>query len=138
VRRGLGRGRTLIGIGAIIAIIGVFLDWSTVGGEVLPPVTTTGFEGAGVLVFLASVAMLAVIVLPYASRTGHSSLDRYVTYLALLVIAAASLLVEVLGFWNAEQLGFPDRAPGLWLSGLGLILVLWGVAELFAERDTTQ
>jgi len=36
VRRGLGRGRTLIAIGGVLAVISMPLAWQTAGGIVLP------------------------------------------------------------------------------------------------------
>ena len=84
MRRGLGRGRALIGIGAVLALVGVgasvFSYALGVGhgcpggrsGEILTALNGRGFDGAGVLVFLASVAMLGVLVLPYASRNESS------------------------------------------------------------------
>jgi len=67
------------------------LPWLTVGGIVLSAQTANGFEGAGVVMFLASVGMLALIVLPYTTRTRRLAIDRPVAYLALLLIALAGL-----------------------------------------------
>ena len=138
MRRGIGRGHLLIGIGAVLTLAGMPLAWFTVGGEVLPAVSGNGFDGAGVLTFVAAVGMLALIVLPYASRSGRSSLDRPASFAALLAVGLGGLAVEVIELLNAEpsRLGWPDRAPGLWLAGLGMLIAAWGVAELFAERSS--
>ena len=90
MRRGLGRGRALIGIGAVVALIGVWFAWYTVGGEVLPAYSANGFDGAGVLVFFAAVGMLGVLALPYASRNGSSGLDRAAVYAALVLVGRSS------------------------------------------------
>jgi hypothetical protein len=137
VRRGIGRGRLLIGIGATLAIVAMPMAWFTVGGQVLPAVSGSGFDGAGVVTFVAAVGMLALIVLPYASRTGHSSLDRPASFAALLAIGVGGLLVEAWELLNADpsRLGWPDRAPGLWLASLGMLIAAWGVGELLAERS---
>jgi len=135
VRRGLGRGRTLIAIGAILGIIAMPLPWLTVGGIVLSAQTANGFEGAGVVMFLASVGMLALIVLPYTTRTRRLAIDRPVAYLALLLIALAGLGVEAIDLFTTDGNSvMPLDAPGLWLAIVGMAIVTWGVLELFAER----
>jgi hypothetical protein len=135
VRRGLGRGRTLIAIGAILGIIAMPLPWLTVGGIVLSAQTANGFEGAGVVMFLALVGMLALIVLPYTTRTRRLAIDRPVAYLALLLIALAGLGVEAIDLFTTDGNSvMPLDAPGLWLAIAGMAIVTWGVLELFAER----
>ena len=137
MRRGLGRGRALIGIGALLALVGIWLPWYTVGGEVLPALTGSGFDGAGVLVFLAAVAMLGVLALPYASRTRSSAFDRAAVFAALVLVGVIGLAIEAWTQFTAQpesRLGGPLEAPGLWLSGIGLVLAAWGTAELAAEK----
>lgn len=124
----------LIAIGAVIAIAGMPFPWFTVGGEVLTAYSQNGFQGAGVLVFLAAVGLLALIVLPYTSRSGYSSIERPATYVGLWLIGLGALGVEILSAWNEDRLGGPDRALGLWISAIGMIIVTWGVAELIAAR----
>jgi hypothetical protein len=109
------------------------LPWFTVGGVVLPAFSENGFQGAGVLVFLASVGMLAVIVLPYTTKSRDVSIERPATYAGLLFLGLAGLFIEIVGSWNEGRLGGPDRALGLWLGTIGMALAAWGVAELFAE-----
>lgn len=136
MRRGLGRGRSLIGIGAVIAIIGIPLPWLKVGGVVLSAETANGLQGPGVLVFLSAVATLAVMVLPFAMKSGRSSLDRTVTYLGLLVVGLVGLSLATLEILRTEGTsGSPTDVPGIWIAGAGMIMVAWGVAELFAQRD---
>jgi hypothetical protein len=135
VRRGLGRGRSLIAIGAILGIIAMPLPWLTVGGIVLSAQTANGFEGSGVVMFLASVGLLALIVLPYTTRTRRLAIDRPVAYLALLLIALAGLGVEAIDLFSTDGNSLmPLDAPGLWLAIAGMTIVTWGVLELLAER----
>lgn len=135
MRRGLGRGRTLIALGAIVAICSMPLAWLKVGGVVLPAETASGFDGSGVLMFLAAIAMLALIVLPYTTKSGQAGLDRPVAYVALLIVALAALVSEILRLVSTEGSSLtPADAPGLWLAGGGMALVGWGVLELLAER----
>lgn len=135
MRRGLGRGRTLIGIGAVIAIIGIPLPWLKVGGVVLSAETANGLQGPGVLVFLAAVAMLAVMVLPFAVKSGQSVLDRTSVYLALLAVGLVGLSLAVLDILGTDGASAAlSDVPGVWLAGVGMSLAAWGVAELFAQR----
>ena len=139
MRRGLGRGRTLIAVGAILGIISMPLSWQKAGGIVLPVSTDWGFSGAGVVMFLASVAMLAVIVLPYTTKTRRSTIDRPVVYLGLLVVGVSGLglaIIDLIG--GEEQYSLtPLDAPGLWLAVAGMALATWGVLELFAEKPSS-
>ncbi len=137
-RRGLGRGRLLVGLGAVIALISMPLDWFKVGGQVssITPISGNGFEGAGILVFVVAVALLAVLVLPYASRYGRSAWDRPMTYLLLGGVGIAGLVLRIVQLAGEGILGTPDRAPGLYLAGAGLVVVVWGIAEMLGERPT--
>jgi hypothetical protein len=139
VRRSIGRSRFLILVGAVLALIGVALPWVTVGegaGGVLTPIASNGFDGAGILVFIACVLLLGVLTLPYASKTGSHTLDRPAIYLALTGVGVTGLLIQLAGFFGRGQLGFPDRAPGLWLAAAGLFVTCWGVGEILGERPS--
>jgi hypothetical protein len=135
VRRGLGRGRTLIAGGAILTLASMPLPWLKVGGVVLSAETADGFEGAGVLLFAACLTMLALIVLPYTRRNRETALDRPLVYAIcwlLAVVAAGSGLERILGTEGSSLT--PTDAPGLWLGVAGLAIMTWGLLELFAER----
>jgi hypothetical protein len=127
----MGRGRPIIGLGAIVILAGALPPWTALGGTVFPTETTNAFEGSGILVFVAAVALLAVLVLPYATREGKSRLDRPPTYVLLAAIAVGGLLWRL--YEMRAALGLPDRVPGAWISGAGVAIVVWGVAELLAE-----
>jgi uncharacterized membrane protein len=136
VRRGLGRGRTLIGVGAVLGIISMPLPWQKAGGIVLPVQTDWGFSGAGVVMFVASVLMLALIVLPFTTETRQVSLDRPAVFAVLLIVAVGGLAVALLDLIGGEAKYSltPLDAPGLWLAIVGMAIVTWGVLELFAEK----
>jgi hypothetical protein len=136
VRRGLGRGRTLIAIGAVMGILSMPLSWQKAGGVVLPVSTDWGLSGAGVFMFLAAVLMLALIVLPYTTKTHEFVLDRPVVYLVLLVAGIGGLAVAVANLigGDAQYSLTPLDAPGLWLAIAGMAVTTWGVLELFAEK----
>lgn len=135
MRRSIGRARFLVLVGAVIALVGVALPWVTYGEKiVLTPIQRNGFDGAGILVFIACVLLLGLLTLPYASKIGSSSLDRPASFLALTGIGVAGLLIQLAGFFSGGLLSFPDRAPGLWLAAAGLFVICWGVGELLGER----
>jgi hypothetical protein len=138
-RRALGRGRILIGLGSLLVLLGAWLPWWTIGGSVTAALSGNAFERAGLIVFLAAVGLLALLVLPLASRAGESALDRPLSYLLLAVPAIGAFLLRVYEIHTEFQgLGLPDRAPGLWLTGAGLALVAWGAGELLIERPSNQ
>lgn len=137
MRRGLGHGRAFVGTGSLLALIGMALPWLTVGDAYLTPRQMNGFDGAGMLVFVAGIGLLALLILPYASRTGSSSLDRPVSYLVLAAIGVTGMVIQLVQLFGIGELGLPDRAPGLWLTAVGLFIVCWGVGELLSERPTT-
>ena len=132
-RRELGRGRLLIGVGAVIALAATVLPWYTVGGTVLPAMSANAFAGAGITVFVAAICLLALLVLPHATRDGRSALDRPISYVLAAGLGIAGYLLRIVQLSDVDALGLPDRAPGLWLAGVGLLIVGWGVAELLAE-----
>jgi hypothetical protein len=119
----------------VVVIIGMPLPWLKVGGLVLSAQTDNGFEGAAVVTFLAAVAMLALIVLPYTTKSRRVGIDRTASYLGLVVVGIAALGVELIDLVGTEgsSLG-PLDAPGLWLGLAGMAIASWGVLELIAER----
>jgi len=136
VRRGLGRGRTLIAIGAVLGIVSMPLSWQKAGGVVLEVHTAWGFSGPGWFMFLACVLMLVTILLPYTTRTGQLGIDRPLAYLLLLLVGAGGLLAAILDLIGGEQAYSltPLDASGLWLAVVAMGITTWGVLELFAER----
>lgn len=136
MRRGLGRGRSLIAVGAVLAVISMPLSWQKAGGIVLEVRTAWGFAGSGSIMFAAAVLMLAVILLPYTTRTRQVAIDRPIVYVALLAVGAAGLGLAILDLLGGEEdySLAPLDAPGLWLAVAAMGLVTWGVLELLAEK----
>jgi hypothetical protein len=122
------------------------LPWLRVGGIVLSAETASGFDlarrfgedaldGGCLLMFVASVVMLAIIVLPYATKSGQTSVDRPLTYALLQIVALAGLIAAIASLLGTEGSDLsPADAPGLWIAILGMAVASWGVLELFAER----
>lgn len=133
-RRPLGRAR-LIALGAAaILLVASFLPWYRAGeGIGLPPIELRAFDGAGIVVFLAALATIALVALPYASDRPVG-LDRQVVYLIVLLAGVAGVLVWPIDLLVTYPVGLlPDRAPGYWLAWLGLVVHARAVYELFGD-----
>ena len=134
-RRALGRGRLIVVLGAIVTLAGTVPPWWMAGGPPLyPGYSGNAFDGVGVLVFVCALAMLALVVLPFTSRDGEAAIDRPSSYVLLAVLAIGAFVLRAYQLAQAGLLALPDGAPGLWLTGAGLLIVAWGVAELLNER----
>jgi hypothetical protein len=136
-RRALGRGRLLVVLGALVALAGMVPAWWRLARTNALALSGNGLEGAGIIIFLAALALLAVVTLPYATRDGNSALDRPASYVLLALLAVGAFLFRAFEISRFAALGLPTEAPGLWLTGLGLVVVVWGVADLLTERPPT-
>jgi hypothetical protein len=137
-RRSLGRGRWVATVSAILIVVGCALPWFRAGGaEGIPALEGNGFFGPGILVFLAALATLALVTLPYAMGDRPVAVDRWWVYAALAVIAALGLLLRSVGI-ALDSGGFgtmlPDRAPGVWLAAAGVVGLAFATAELYGAR----
>jgi hypothetical protein len=120
-------------VGAIAALAGLLPPWWFVQRTGQTALSGNGFEGAGLLVFLAALALLFVVTLPFASRNGDSSLDRAPVYSFLAIVAMGSFLYrvyEILQFGGLST----TRSIGLWVTGVGLLIVAWGVGDVLTEK----
>jgi hypothetical protein len=137
-RRPLGRARWIAIAGAIVIIVGCILPWFRAGGDnSIPPLEGNGFYGTGTLVFFAALAIIALVALPYAIGDRPVAVDRWWAYAAIAGIAAVALLLRAVGI-AAESGGIgtivPDRAPGLWLTAIGVLALLYATAEMHGAR----
>jgi hypothetical protein len=126
-RRPVGRGRLFAALAAIVLIAGCVPPWWTAGGGQfgLPQASGNAFEGPSIAVFLVALITLALITLPYASDRPVG-LDRWWAYGALAIAGWAGLALRVAdivfkpgGFETVT----PDRAPGLWITLVGLAIL---------------
>ncbi len=133
-RRPLGRARLIALAAAAILLVACLLPWYRAGeGIGLPPIELCAFDGAGIVVFLAALATIALVALPYASDRPVG-FDRPVVYLIVFLGGLAGVLVWPLDLLVTYPAGFlPDRAPGYWLAWLGLVVHARAVYELFRE-----
>jgi hypothetical protein len=133
-RRPLSRGRRLAALAALIIIVGCVLPWWQFGGDGgLPLRTGNAFEGAGILVFFAALATIALVTLPYATDRPVS-IDRTASWLAIVVVGWIGLLLRAFDLYMVGALGLPNTAPGLWISALGLIVLSRAVYDIAGER----
>lgn len=137
-RRPLGRGRFVAAVSAILILVGSVLPWFRVGGsDGIPPVDGNAFAGAGILVFLAGLATLALVALPFAAGDRPVALDRWWAYAAVTAVAVVGLVLRVAGIsadGGGLEVMLPDRAPGLWLAAAGVVGLVFATAALYGER----
>jgi hypothetical protein len=136
-RRALGRGRLLVALGALVALVGMIPGWWSVARTNTSALVGNGLEGAGIVIFLAALGLLALITVPYATRDGDSALDRPGSYVLVALLAIGAFLFRIYEISRFATLGLPMEAPGLWLTGVGLLIVVWGVADMLGERPPT-
>jgi hypothetical protein len=133
-RRPIGRGRTLGIVGAIVMLVGCVLPWYSVGGgSDLPIRQLNAFSGSGILVFIAALATLAIVALPYAAGDRPVAIDRWPAYLFVTLAAWVGIANWVLTFVGATAGLFPDRAPGLWIAAAGTIALSRAVYDIANE-----
>ena len=139
-RRPLGQGRTLAALAGLLILAGCVLPWWRVGGgEALPMVEGNAFDGAGILVFLAGIATLALVALPYAMGDRPTGLDRSLSFALLAVLGWVGLLwrlfdLLLLGaFTFDEPMQVFTNGPGLWVAALGLIVLSRAVYQMARE-----
>ncbi len=133
-RRRLGRGRLVIGVGAVLTLVGCLFPWGQTAGVGLPPESTTAFDGFGIVVFVAAVGLLALITLPYAAGDQPIGLDRPLAFAIVGAVGVIGFLLKLVQVLGDGLLALPDKGLGLWLAAVGLVVVVWGLAEMAAER----
>jgi hypothetical protein len=138
-RRPVGRSRVLAAIGALVALAGCFLPWWSVGGDNgLPVLSGTGFEGLGILVFGAAIATLALVTLPYASERPVPA-DRWSSYAIVVGVGWLGFAYRIVELATMRALSFAEpadvvtRIPGLWLAGVGLVILSRATYEMLQE-----
>jgi hypothetical protein len=138
-RRPVGRSRLLAAIGALVALAGCFLPWWSVGGDNgLPVLSGTGFEGLGILVFGAGIATLALVTLPYASERPVPA-DRWSSYAIIAGVGWLGFAYRIFDLATMRAFAFAEPAdvithiPGLWLAGIGLLILARATYEMLQE-----
>nr|MBA2255245.1 hypothetical protein [Chloroflexota bacterium] len=95
-RRVLGRGRALAAIGAIMTLVACVLPWYTTGGHPLglPATSVNAFDGPGILVFIAAIAIVALILLPYAAGDQPLTVDRALSFAIVAGLGIVGLVLK--------------------------------------------
>ena len=75
---------------------------TSVGGDGLPAVRpATPSTAAGILVFFVALATLALLTLPYAAGDVPVALDRWLSFVILVVVGWLALAIRVVDLWTA-------------------------------------
>jgi len=138
-RRSLGAARRLLIVGAVVVLVGCLLPWWTVGGTGdLPARSGNAFDATGILVFIAAIATLAVVTLPFAAERPVA-VDRWLVYAIFGVAGWLGLALRIMdlaisgAFTFRAPLEAITRNPGLWVAGIGLLILSRAVDQLFRE-----
>lgn len=137
-------GRRLSAAGALLIVLGAFPAWWTLGGGAggLPAITGNAFTSPGALGFFAALALLAILIAPDA--VGEPlRFDWWPVHLALISLAALGFLlaaydaaVTATGSDLSLSTVFgPTRAPGFWITLVGLGAWISGAAQIVDARD---
>jgi hypothetical protein len=137
-------GRRLSAVGAILIVLGALPAWWTLGGGAggLPAITGNAFDSPGALGFFAALALLAILIAPDA--VGEPlRFDWWPVHLALISLAALGFLLAAYGAAvtatgsdiSLSTVFSPTRAPGLWITLVGLGAWISGAAQIVDARD---
>ena len=86
--------------------------------------------------FLAALATLALVALPYATGERPVAIDRGISYAILAAIAVGGVVLFPLtypGILDALEGLLPDRAYGFWISALGAIILARAAYDIWLE-----
>ena len=135
------RGRWILAIGAVIMAGSCFLQWWQIGGNAndeLSRITANGFNqmtGSVYLMFLAAVASLFLVTLPFASEKPIA-IDNPLSYLVLLGLAVLGYGFAVMNLTMKNLVPFPpQQGLGFWIAIFGLIFFARGIFEMHEERQ---
>lgn len=122
---------------AFVLLLGCVLPWWTiVVADGLPPTTGNAFESTGILVFLAAMAVLALVTLRLSSERPLE-IDRLPAFLIILGLGLLGFVLRLLGLFGSGPLDQfrPDHAPGAFIVIVGLTGLGRAVLEIYQEPD---
>ena len=122
-------------LAAVVIVLGCVLPWYRIGGELgsLTVIERNGFTGSGILAFLAAMATLALVTLPYAAGDQPIAADRGLVYLLILLVAIVGVAVWPLNVGEEFAGLLPDRAPGYWITIAGILILARATYDIFRE-----
>ena len=143
-RSPIQNGRWIVTVGAMVIVASCLLQWWQLGGgpgELLAQSDVGISDGRGFLLFLAAVATLLLITLPYAAE-GPVAIDRPISFVLLLGLAFVAYCLRVVSMLGEGLLLYtgqtppiqPLRGPGFWLAAVGLLIFARGVFEFWDAR----
>ena len=135
-RRPLGRARRIAFFASLIILVGCLLPWYVLGGneDEMTAVTAKVWDGSGMLALIAALATIALIALPYAMIDRPDGVDRPILYAALAILAVVGVALFIPQFLFAPQGFLPTRAPGLWVTAIGVIALARAAYDIALER----
>ncbi len=135
-RRTVGPARRLALVAAVLLVVGSVLPWYQVGGDGgLPPIVYRAFDGSGILSFLAGLATLALIALPFAMGDRPTPIDRGVSFAVLAVVAIAGVLLWIPNVLADVSGLLPSRSYGFWMTAIGAVLLGRAAFEVLTSPD---
>ena len=142
-RRPVGRARITAAVGALVILAGCVLPWWTVGGgrDQMTRLSGNAFDSLGIVVFLAALATIALITLPYA-RERPVPADRWTSYVAIAIVAWLAFAYRLVDLFLQHALAFQEpldvitRIPGLWVTALGLAILSRSAFDLWQSPAT--
>jgi hypothetical protein len=133
-RRPLGNGRRLAALGALVVIVGCLLPWYVLGGDGgLPEQVYRAFDGTGIVTFLAALATLALVALPYAAGERPMVIDHAIAFGLLAVAALVGVVLWVPSVLDAPEGLLPTVAYGYWIAVVGAIMLARAAYDIALE-----
>ncbi|NIP29361.1 MAG: hypothetical protein GTN59_01970 [Candidatus Dadabacteria bacterium] len=123
----LSKADKIIGIGAIVGLIGTFLPWMSTSWDVMGitgGVSVSGFSGLGTLAFIAALASLIVIALPFfGTKLPKLPLTEGVLQMILGAVVAGIPIIRIL---QIGRFSFTGVSFGVFVTIAGGIVMIFG------------
>ena len=119
-------------------LVGCVLPWFRAGGsDGIPPISGNAFEGPGSSSSCRPSRRSPSSRCPTPPAIVRWPIDRWWAFAAIAAVAAVALVVRVVAI--ASEAGglatmLPDRAPGLWLTAVGVLGLLFAAADMYGQR----
>jgi hypothetical protein len=124
-----------------VILAGCLLRWWTVGGaNGLPELSGNAFDGMGILVFVIALATIALVTLPYAAERPVAA-DRWPAFALLAVLGSLGFVIRIVdliglhAFLFASPADVVTHGPGLWVVGIGLVMLGRAAYDIYREPE---
>jgi uncharacterized membrane protein len=123
-------------VAGVLLVVGSVLPWYQVGGEGgLPVIVYRAFDGSGFASFLAGLATLALLALPYAMGDRPTPIDRGVSFAVLAVVAILGVVLWIPNVAADVSGLLPTRSYGFWITVVGAILLARAAFEIYLSPE---